>query len=231
MDYQIKQNGDQAISIYFENKIEIQVNKKVHFLMNALKNDLIVGVKGYVPAYQSLLIYYDSKEISYDCLLQKLNGILSDIQINENEEQMGYRIPVLYNGADLAYVANYHGMPINEVVERHEKALYYIYFLGFSPGFPYLGGLDPQIATPRLKQPKIKIEAGSVGIADHQTGVYTVDSPGGWQVIGKTPYKLYENGRCVLEPGRYLKFYSIDNRTYQALLNHTEKSIPLEVLK
>jgi len=231
MEYKIKNIGDQAISIYFENKIEIRINQCVHFVMDQLKAISLVGIKGYVPAYQSLMIYYDPTILTGITLERIITKIADEITLVNSENELGYRIPVLYEGIDLAHVADYHGMPINEVIERHTKPNYYIYFLGFAPGFPYLGGLDPKIATPRLEQPKIKIEEGSVGIADHQTGIYTISCPGGWQVIGKTPLKLFRENSCALEAGKYIQFYAIDQKTYDMLKANDDGALRLEVLK
>lgn len=231
MEYKIKNIGDQAISIYFENKIDISINQSVHYIMDHLKAMSLVGIKGYVPAYQSLMIYYDPYILKEIILKDILTNLADNLGPLTTDNKLGYRIPVLYEGSELAYVADYHGMPINEVIERHTKPNYYIYFLGFAPGFPYLGGLDPKIATPRLEQPKIKIEEGSVGIADHQTGIYTISCPGGWQVIGKTPLKLFRENSCALEAGKYIQFYAIDQKTYDMLKDNDDGAIRLEVLK
>ncbi len=231
MTYKIKRVGDQAVSIYFENKIDILVNKKVHYLEKALKQSDLKGVLGLVPAYQSLLIYFDNQKCDLEVLSEFVKDTLNSMVMSIDKVKWGYRIPVYYDGEDLVYVAEYHSMPINEVIDRHTAPLYYIYFLGFAPGFPYLGGLDPQLITPRLKNPKTKILAGSVGIADQQTGIYTVDSPGGWQVIGKTPLRLYSPNKNILEAGRYIQFYSVDFKTYEKLLADQDLSLELEVLE
>lgn len=132
-------------------------------------------------------------------------------------------IPVLYNlemGPDLEEVASYNNLTIEEVVQIHTTNEYLVYMLGFMPGFPFLGGLDERIHTPRRSEPRVKINAGSVGIANNQTGLYPSDSPGGWQIIGRTPLKVfdqYSEPMTLYEAGDYIKFYSIDETTYNQI--------------
>jgi KipI family sensor histidine kinase inhibitor len=122
-------------------------------------------------------------------------------------------IPVLYDGEDIKRVADHCGIYAQEVVKRHSSPVYRIYMLGFSPGFPYFGGMDQSIATPRLQTPRLKIEAGSVGIADRQTGIYPIESPGGWNLIGRTPIKLFDptnQSPFLLASGQMVRFVPID---------------------
>ena len=121
-------------------------------------------------------------------------------------------IKVKYDGEDLKNVAEYHQLSCEEVIQRHSEAVYHTYFLGFSAGFPYLAGVNPSIATPRRSEPRIRVTAGSVGIAESQTGIYTVDSPGGWQIIGHTVDVVFDANRnvpCMIEPGDLVKFISV----------------------
>ena len=138
-------------------------------------------------------------------------------------------IPVLYGGEmgpDLAFVAQNAGISEEEVVKIHTSTEYLIYMLGFTPGFTYLGGMSDKIATPRLKQPRVKIPAGSVGIAGKQTGVYPVDSPGGWQLIGRTPVKMYDPDREVPilpQAGQYIKFKAVSQAEYDKIAEEVAK--------
>ncbi len=137
-------------------------------------------------------------------------------------------IPVLYGGEmgpDIQNVAEHNGKTVEEVIQIHTSEEYLIYMIGFIAGFPYLGGMSKEIATPRLKSPRVKIDGGSVGIAGEQTGVYPVDSPGGWQLIGRTPLKLYDAERekpVLLEAGQYIKFKSVTPEEYDAILKAVE---------
>ena len=133
------------------------------------------------------------------------------------------KIPVLYGndyGPDLEEVAEHNQLSEKEVVQIHTQQPYLIYMLGFMPGFPYLGGLDKKLHTPRRSEPRLKIEAGSVGIANNQTGLYPMDSPGGWQIIGRTPLKVFDLNRepmTMYEAGDYIQFYEIDQEEYDQL--------------
>jgi KipI family sensor histidine kinase inhibitor len=138
-------------------------------------------------------------------------------------------IPTLYggdSGPDLDYVASHNGLTPEEVVQIHASGTYRIYMLGFTPGFPYLGGMDERIATPRLETPRTKISGGSVGIAGAQTGIYPIDSPGGWQIIGRTPLALYDPQReepILLQAGESIRFVPIDQETYDRLWQETRE--------
>ena len=123
-------------------------------------------------------------------------------------------------GPDIQFVAAHNGLSVKEVIELHTSGLYLIYMLGFTPGFTYLGGMSDKIATPRLTVPRVSIPAGSVGIADSQTGIYPLQSPGGWQLIGRTPVKMYDPDRTepiLPKAGQYIKFYAIDRAEYDRI--------------
>ena len=152
--------------------------------------------------------------------LKSLLGQLDHIQIPPSDV---LEIPVLYGGGagpDLEFVAQHNNKTPEEVIKIHTSAEYLIYMLGFTPGFTYLGGMDESIATPRLKQPRVKIPAGSVGIAGSQTGVYPIDSPGGWQLIGRTPVRMYDPNRAdpiLPKAGEYIKFYAITQEEFDEI--------------
>ena len=137
-------------------------------------------------------------------------------------------IPVLYGGEmgpDIENVAEHNHKTVEEVIKIHTSEEYLIYMIGFIAGFPYLGGMSKEIATPRLKSPRVKIEGGSVGIAGEQTGIYPVASPGGWQLIGRTPLKLYDADRekpVLLEAGQYIKFAAVTEEEYKMIEKEVE---------
>lgn len=215
--------GDRALTVEYGNEISEDISSKVRSMMVALELNKIEGVIEIVPTYRSLMLHYNPLAIKYDDLVRKLKlleGKLNDISMPEPEV---IEIPTLYGGEygpDIENVAQYNETTVEEVIKIHSSKEYLIYMLGFTPGFPYLGGMDEKIATPRLKVPRTKISQGSVGIAASQTGIYPIDSPGGWQLIGKTPLKLYDPNREVpilLKAGNYIKFIPISEKQYKSI--------------
>ncbi|WP_226659185.1 5-oxoprolinase subunit PxpB [Pseudalkalibacillus hwajinpoensis] len=205
--------GDTGIQLVFGTEISEETNQKIRMFANELAQHPIDGVVEWVPAYTTLTIYYLPNKISFNTLKEKLE--------ERNEQQHGreadaaslvYIIPTYYAGPDLEFVAEHNGMSQEEVIDIHANKDYLIYMMGFVPGFPYLGGMPEQIATPRRENPRAEIEPGSVGIAGAQTGIYPLESPGGWQIIGQTPVKLYDptgERPILLESGHYLRFVSV----------------------
>jgi len=167
----------------------------------------------------------DPEILQYAVLERELYALLKGIEKTENETHAAkvVRIPVVYGGEygpDLESLAKLHDMTPEQVIEIHSGKDYLIYMLGFTPGFPYLGGMDPKIATPRLKTPRTKIPAGSVGIAGEQTGFYPLDSPGGWQLIGRTPLALFDPEReapFLLSAGEYVRFCPIPEDRFEEI--------------
>ncbi|HSQ87954.1 5-oxoprolinase subunit PxpB [Romboutsia sp.] len=208
--------GDKSIIVEFGNEINEGINKKVISLMKVIeKSSLKNVVTEMVPTYRSLMINYNPLNIEYDNLINKVKELEQKLEYIKLEEPKIHEIPVCYNkqfGIDIETVANHNNLTVDEVIQIHTSKEYLIYMLGFTPGFPYLGGMDERIATPRLQIPRTKIHAGSVGIAGSQTGVYPIDSPGGWQIIGRTPIKLYDENReqqILLRAGDFIKFVPI----------------------
>jgi inhibitor of KinA len=204
--------GDTALSVEFGNCIDPAVNAQVQRLFKVLKEQRIPGVLGLISTYRALLIQYDPWACSYERLLQHVeDGLQSEVQGLTADSAL-FEIPVCYGseyGPDLEAVAAFHKLLPERVIELHSRPLYSVFMLGFTPGFPYLGGLDERLVTPRRQEPRSSVPAGSVGIADHQTGIYSLDSPGGWQLIGRTPMKLFDLGRTepfLLKPGDRVKF-------------------------
>ena len=175
-----------------------------------------------VPTYRSATVHYRPEVLSYEELKQLLLS-LTQGGPEETEELPVVEIPVCYGeeyGPDLLEVAQHCSLTPEEVIARHTAPTYRIYMLGFTPGFPYLGGMDPSIAAPRRKEPRIHIPAGSVGIAGEQTGVYPIVSPGGWQLIGRTPLRLFDPQReqpILLSAGAGIRFVPIDEETFRKM--------------
>lgn len=209
-------SGDGAITVEFGNTISVEVNSKVRVLADAIAFEGFEGLIEVVPTYRSLTIHYDPLVISYDKAVEIIKNIEQKSGGFFKQRSYIVEIPVCYDdefAPDLSFVATYNNMSVEDVIKKHISNDYLIYMIGFTPGFPYLGGMDTSIATPRLEKPRIKIEAGSVGIAGEQTGIYPVDSPGGWRIIGKTPIKIYDKDSerpVQLDMGDYIRFIPID---------------------
>lgn len=225
MDTSVKiiPSGDSAILVRFENTISEKINKKVHDLHSMLEADKIVGVIEMVPAYSDLLILYDPIQIAFDKLSKTISEELEKPNKENFSEQRIIKIPVCYDeefGSDLAEVSEHTGLSKDEIIRIHSTSKYLVYMLGFTPGFSYLGGMDERIACPRKKIPRQNIPAGSVGIADKQTGIYPIESPGGWQLIGRTPLNLFDPEReevFLCQAGDQLQFIPIDRIEFESI--------------
>ena len=216
--------GDTSLSVEFGDVINEAINHDIRAYKIALEKAGIPGIVETVPTYRSLMVHYDPSVIPYAQIRMKLEQLLDEMGEIEIPPSPVLEIPVLYGGEmgpDLPFVAENAGMSEEEVVKIHSSAEYLIYMLGFTPGFTYLGGMSEKIAAPRLKAPRVKIPAGSVGIAGTQTGVYPIDSPGGWQLIGRTPVKMYDPERetpILPEAGQYIQFFPVTQEEYDRIL-------------
>jgi len=220
-------SSDRSLCVELGNAISEEINHQVRAYTLVAEAADISGVVEYVPTYRSVTVHYRPEVIGYAGLKQRLLDLTGRMDRVELPPTRTIEIPVLYGGEygpDLPHVAEVNGLSEQEVVAIHTGPAYLIYMLGFIPGFCYLGGLDPRINTPRLETPRVKIPAGSVGIAGGQTGIYPLDSPGGWQVIGRTPLKMYDPKReppVLLEAGMYLHYYAIGQAEYDRI--HAEQ--------
>lgn len=212
--------GDASLLIEFGNEISPEINSKITATVQLMKEQHIEGVVDIIPAFCSLLINYDPRVISYDEITKRMRRLLKmEVKAGESNRRI-FEIPVCYGGEygpDLANIAEHAGLTEEEVIRIHSSRDYLIYMLGFLPGFCYLGGLDERIHTPRLANPRIKINAGSVGIGGSQTGIYPLDSPGGWQLMGMTPVKTYDPERetpILLSAGDYIHFIPVEEKEY-----------------
>ena len=215
--------GDSSLLIEFGKEISPDINKRISATVQLMKEQHIEGVVDVIPAFASLLINYDPRVITYAALVKRMKHLLKVDAKVEKEVKRIFEIPVCYGGEfgpDLANIAKHAGLSEQEVIDIHSSRDYLIYMLGFLPGFCYLGGLDERIFTPRLVNPRIRIEAGSVGIGGSQTGIYPLESPGGWQLMGKTPVKTYDPDRetpILVEAGDYIRFIPVDRAEYDRI--------------
>lgn len=233
--------GDEALLVEFGERIDETINRRVHLLKNQLDKTGIRGIREMLPTYRSLLIFYDPALLSYRRLCRKLAGLL---KAEENQAASGMwaaeenrtaggilAVPCCYGGRygpDLADMEKALQMTADEIVRLHCGVDYKVYMIGFLPGFPYLGGMDERIRMPRLAVPRTKIPARSVGIGDSQTGVYPVDSPGGWRLIGKTPLDFYcpqKEPPVLCRAGTYIRFVPVDERAYGAIRRDVEAGV------
>lgn len=227
--YKILSLGDAAIIVDFGNCIDKAINKLVHAVFYRLQNKPIPGMIEAVPAYCSITIYYDvllirnklSKQvIAFEWMADQIKEYLF-LEKNELEaDQPQINIPVCYDkeyGPDLDFVALKNSISIDEIIQRHMAIPYRVYMLGFLPGFAYMGLIDEKIVSPRKQYPAL-VEAGSVGIAGKQTGIYPFRSPGGWQIIGRTPLSLFDKEKInpvLFKAGDTVKFYSITKDEFE----------------
>jgi KipI family sensor histidine kinase inhibitor len=222
--------GDNGLLIEFGNVISLKVNRKVIALSEAIMSAKIQGVEELVPTYRSLLVRYDASETSYEHFVFSIKDIEKTMK-ERKKEKVGRKtiIPVVYGGEygpDLTDVARFHGLTEEQVVEIHSGREYRVYMVGFVAGFPYLGEVADEIATPRLETPRLKVPAGSVGIAEKQTGIYPCEAPGGWRIIGRTPLSLFnplQQPPALLQLGDIVKFKPISEKEFSIAEKTTQK--------
>lgn len=220
--FTIKPVGDRAVLTIFGEEICPQANAQIMALAQEIQRQRGEGIIEIVPSFAALLVGYDPlvttcQKVSE--LIQRLAASLGKVKCSQGKI---VEIPVCYGGSygeDLPFVAEHAGLTEQEVIDIHSGRTYLIYMLGFLPGFPYLGGLDERLFTPRLATPRTKIPEGAVGIGGEQTGIYPMESPGGWQLIGRTPLKLFDPGmeKSLYQPGDSIRFVPIGPDTFEKI--------------
>jgi inhibitor of KinA len=223
MSVEIVPLGDSAIRFSFGSEIDESTHHQInHFLQN-FRRQKIDGVVECVPAYTSITIFYDPTKIRYRQLEKMVYSVMDSAKESEPESPFVYRIPVYYGGKtgpDLRFVAEYNHMSEQEVIQFHSNKEYLVHMIGFVPGFPYLGGLNKKISSPRLEIPRAKVAAGSVGIGGDQTGIYPAEVPSGWRIIGIVPLSLFdiENKHpSLLSAGNYVSFFPVEYEEFLAI--------------
>lgn len=216
--------GDRAISIDFGQVIDPTINRHIRQTIERIKELQLDGIIELVPTYCALLVEYDAMLYSYSEICNIIEPTLEEGMANTiNELVTVVEVPTVYGGEfgpDLSFVASHNHLSEDEVISIHSGTDYLVYMLGFIPGFTYLGGMDSRIATPRLSSPRTLIPAGSVGIAGEQTGTYPSDSPGGWQIIGRTPVTMYDMSKAqaaLLKAGDYVRYVPIDESEFHRI--------------
>ena len=227
--YKISSLGETALFIDFGNTIDESINKLVHSLFYQLQNDPIPGMIEAVPGYSSLTIYYDilfirntlnKQTTAFEWISESLKKIIPKENIETGDPQILIKVPVCYEieyAPDLGFIASQNKISHDEVISLHTSATYHIYMLGFLPGFAYMGMVDEKIASSRKQKP-VFVEAGSIGIAGKQTGIYPFRSQGGWQIIGRTPLKLFDKEKInpvLFKAGDKVQFYSITKDEFE----------------
>jgi inhibitor of KinA len=212
-DFRIVTAGDSAVIVEFEERIDAEVNAKVVAVAEAIEAERIAGVRDVVPTFRSVAIYFDPLRTVFDLLHERLERAAANARPEATMAREPIPIPVSYGGAfgpDLEEVAQSAGMTEDEVITRHAAPVYRVFMLGFVPGFAYMGTVDPKISRPRRSTPRPRVPAGSVGIAGGQTGIYPFETPGGWQIIGRTLVKPFDPDRAepfLLKAGDAVRFY------------------------
>ncbi len=228
--------GDAAVTIEFANRIDPDTHRRVQALARYLERNRFPGMIEYVPSFSSITVFYNPVEVrrmlpaeeksgemlSFDLVSGWLRQAVATMKDTDTQPPRIVEIPVCYGGEfgpDLPEVAKYLGLSVDEVVDIHSSADYTVYMIGFAPGFPYLGGMPERIATPRRPSPRLSIPAGTIGIGGQQTGIYPIETPGGWQLIGRTPVRLFRPDRnppSLLMAGDIVRFRPISRKEYTA---------------
>ncbi|HLQ72752.1 MAG TPA: 5-oxoprolinase subunit PxpB [Bacillota bacterium] len=223
--------GDHALTIQLSESIDNDIHQFILQMTETLEQSHFIGFIEVIPSYHNFTVFYDPIRV-YNHYHETthfspfhfvkdfcLNTLKAATNISSTEKNI-IDIPVIYGdeyGPDLDYVASYNGLDHETVIQLHSEKLYLVYMLGFAPGFPYFANVNEKIVTPRKKTPRQNNPAGSVGLAGNQTGIYSIASPGGWQVIGNTPVKLFTPTKehpSLLKPGDYVRFKPINQKTY-----------------
>ena len=208
--------GDSAVIVELEERIDPEVNARTIAIADAIQSAAIAGVRDVVPTYRSVAVYFDPLRVDYNALIQCIETEAARPSAGTKPKRDPLRIPVCYGGEfgpDLGDVAAYAHMTEADVVAVHTATTYRVFMLGFVPGFAYLGVVDNRIAVPRHSTPRVRVPLGTVGIAGVQTGIYPAETPGGWQLIGRTPLKPFDASRAepfLMKAGDAVQFYAID---------------------
>jgi len=215
-DFEVRLVSESAVLIVMGQTIDLQTNLRVHSATHLLMEQGWPGVEEIVPGYATLLVNFDPLLWEGDVLASRIRKVLRELREISFWHPREIVIPVRYGGLwgpDLDFVAETTGLSCEEVIRLHSQSEYVVFMMGFTPGFAYLGGMDRKLSVPRLETPRSQVPAGSVGIAGAQTGIYPIDSPGGWRIIGRTPLRLFDpqnDQPFLLSPGDRVRFEPLE---------------------
>ena len=218
--------GDQAVLIDFGDEIKKEINQNVIFVFKKLKQIIkennIDGIENITPSYNKLAIQFNLNKTDTENVIKLIDQVKNEeVKINFNPNKI--EIPINYDldfGIDLERLSKVTKLEINEIIDSHLNTNFYVYMLGFMPGFPYMGDLDPKLYSKRLETPRVEIEEGSVIIVEQFCAIYPYKSPGGWNIIGKTPIKLFNQNQespSFINPGDEVKFKNISKAEFQKI--------------
>lgn len=220
-DFRIVPAGDSVVIVEFEDRIDPVVNARAIAVCERLQTAAISGIRDVVPTYRAVAVYYDPLRTDYDNLRARLEHEAGHAVGHVQNDREPVRVPVCYGddlGPDLGAVAAFARMTEADVIRLHTSSTYRVFMLGFVPGFAYMGLVDARIAVPRHSTPRVRVPVGSVGIAGVQTGIYPAETPGGWQLIGRTPLKVFDASRdepCLVRAGDAVQFFAIDRDEFR----------------
>jgi inhibitor of KinA len=223
--FRIVAAGDAAFLVEFADRIDHAINGLAIALAEAIQGAGIAGVRDVAPTYRSVAVYFDPLRTDVDALMARVERDAATVRPALLDRAEPIRVPVCYQGEfapDLADVAAFAGVSEAEAVRLHASRTYRVFMLGFVAGLAYMGTVDKRIAAPRLPTPRTRVAAGSVGIAGVQTGIYPASTPGGWRIVGRTPFKPFDLARdqpFLFKPGDAVRFYPIEPAEYARFEN------------
>ena len=229
--------GDLALSVELGDDISVEVNTRVRALEFLIGQKALPGVVETVPAYRSLLVYYDPGVVDYDTLCAALEALAEQASATAMPPAREVELPCCYGGElgpDLEAAARRLELSPDELVRLHAGAEYLVYFIGFTPGLPYMTGAPERLTIPRLDTPRVKVPAGTVGIGGIQCCVYSVESPGGFWLLGRTPLRLYDPEAAeptLLRPGDRVRFRPIDRAEFDDIAARVAAGTFLPVIR
>ena len=219
----IRPLGDAAIQLVWHESDWMETFSVVHSMARQISESQMDGIIASIPAYQTLTIQYDPMCWRWGEIAKVIEGLIDHPTTTPTAPRQTIEIPICYESEyslDLPAIATTHGMSINDVIQLHLSCEYFVQMIGFAPGFPYLSGLPPSLATPRKESPRVIVPKGSVAIGGRQIGIYSVASPGGWNILGRTPLSLFHPARnppCLLHAGDSIRFRKISSDDYRAM--------------